>query len=545
MPEPSDLGELVRTFRHNAGLTLEDLSVRSGVSVRALSDMERGHSRKPHARTVAALATALGVPDDERKLLLGAARGGRARPAPAPLCELPPDIPDFTGRAAALAVVTTALRGRSAPVVIAGAAGIGKTALAVRSAYASRTEFPDGRLFCDLRGSDSEPLDPYVVQLRLMRAVGVDVDRIPAHPTDRGQLLRRTLRERKMLLLLDNAADEAQVRGLLPDPGGTVALITSRRKLGGLDRARRLALCPLSDADAAAMLRAVIEPDATARPEPELERWVARLCGNYPLALRIAGNRLLSRPGWTIETMARLLADEESRLDHLSAGDLQIRTAFSVSYGQLDPTTRLVFRRLALVPGPDAGVAVASVLTELPAHEVGKRLDDLVELGLLMSVTDQRAGFHDLIRLFAQEQLMAEDSHADVEAARRRLVSWLLATARGAAGWFQPSRQAEDDQSDPQTVFYEPVSAQRWLEVEGENWLGALRLAFAMGDHSAIVRTVEALQPFSRMWVNWRYWPEVFRLSVSAASALGDRELSERHGRYCVRAEAARQAQGM
>ncbi|HEY4419196.1 MAG TPA: helix-turn-helix domain-containing protein [Pseudonocardia sp.] len=545
MAEPAELGELVRAFRHAAGLTLEDLAERSGVSVRAISDMERGRSRNPQARTVMSLADALRLPENDRKLLLSAARTGRSRPAPAPLCELPPDIPDFTGRSAELATLASALvdrRGRPGPLVISGAGGLGKTALAVRAAYSTRGEFPDGRLFVDLRGSDPEPLDPYVVQFRLLRALGVDAEIIPALHTDRTQVLRRVLDDRRVLLLLDNAADEAHIRRLLPGPGGSAALITSRRTLTGLEHARRVTLGPFSDADADGMLRAVIEHGSD--PAPALIRTVAQLCGNYPLALRIAGNRMLSRPGWTLETLVNRLADEESRLDHLSAGDLQIRAAFSVSYSQLEPTTRLVFRRLALVPGPDTGAALGSVLTELPVHEVDRRVDDLIELGLLVSAADQRAGFHDLIRLFAREQLVAEDTRDAVEAARRRLVSWLLATARAAGSWFQPTRQRSPEPSGLPTDFPDPVSAQRWLEAESENWLGALRLALARADYPTVVSTAEALQGFSSRWVNWRHWPEVFALSAEAAERLGGRHRSGMRGEYLTQAEAARQADG-
>ncbi|GAA1223911.1 helix-turn-helix domain-containing protein [Pseudonocardia alaniniphila] len=547
MAESAELGELVRAFRHAAGMTLEDLAERSGVSVRAISDMERGRSRNPQARTVMALADALRLPDDDRKLLLHAARTGRSRPAPAPLCELPPDIPDFTGRSAELATLTSALvdrDGRPAPIVISGAGGLGKTALAVRAACSTRGEFPDGRLFVDLRGSDPEPLDPYVVQFRLLRALGVDAERIPSLHTDRTQVLRRVVADRRVLLLLDNAADEAHIRRLLPGPGGSAALITSRRTLAGLEHARRVTLGPFSDADADGMLRAVVEHDSAANPAPALIRSVAQLCGNYPLALRIAGNRMLSRPGWTLETLVNRLADEESRLDHLSAGDLQIRAAFSVSYGQLEPTTRLVFRRLALVPGPDTGAALASVLTELPVHEVDRRLDDLIELGLLVSAADQRAGFHDLIRLFAREQLVAEDTREAVEAARRQMVSWLLATARVAGSWFQPNRQRSPEPSDLAMAFPDLASAQRWLEAESENWLGALRQALGTADYTAVVSTVDALQGFSSRWVNWRHWPEVFTLSTTAAEKLGDPYKSAKHGEGLAQAEAARLTDG-
>lgn len=416
------LGRMLRRLRHTSGLTLEALAERSGVSVRTISDIERGRSLEPQSRTVRALADALGVTGPDRAALYEVSRAADdPLPAePAPLCLLPPDLPDFVGRDTELTRLAGLLGATpAATVVISGPGGLGKTVLAVRAASATGARFADGRLYADLRGPDDDAPDPYDLQERLLRALGAD--RIPADRDDRRDVLAHTLTGRRVLLVLDNARDEAQVRPLLPPGGGTPALITSRRALTGLPGATHVRIGPLPDQDAVEMLRAVVRADEGA--DEELHR-VARLCGNYPLALRIAGSRLLTRPGWTLATLSDRLADPERRLDRLSAGDLRIRAAFAASYDRLGPAEQLVFRRLALVPGPDADAGLVAAAAGMPVAEVEDRLDELVEAELVLSRPGRRTGLHDLVRLFAREQLRRHDSAAAIRDAVDRIARW-------------------------------------------------------------------------------------------------------------------------
>jgi transcriptional regulator with XRE-family HTH domain len=415
------LGRMLRKLRHTTGLTLEALAERSGVSVRTISDIERGRSLEPQSRTVRALADALGVTGPDRAALHEVSRttDEPVPDEPAPLCLLPPDLPDFVGRDAELTRIAGLLAATPpATVVISGSGGLGKTVLAVRAASTTGVRFADGRLFADLRGLDDTALDPYDLQERLLRALGTEPDRIPADPGARRDALARTLTGRRVLLVLDNARDEAQVRPLLPPGSSTSALITSRRALTGLAGATHVRVGPLTDRDAVEMLRAVVRAGAGA--DEDLHR-VARLCGNYPLALRIAGSRLLTRPGWTLATLSDRLADPERRLDRLSAGDLQIRATFALSYDRLDPADQLVFRRLALIPGPDADAGLVAAAAGIPVAEVENRLDELAEAGLVLSRPGRRAGLHDLIRLFARDQLRRHDSAVTIRAADDRV----------------------------------------------------------------------------------------------------------------------------
>ncbi|MEU8814778.1 helix-turn-helix domain-containing protein [Actinoplanes sp. NPDC048796] len=366
------LGGLVRGFRLVAGLTLEALAARSGVSVRAISDIERGKSLEPQSRTVRALADALEVSDADRTALYEAARPSAAE-AP-PLCLLPADLPDFTGRAAELATLDELMR-PGATVVVCGPSGMGKTALAVHAAHGACDRFPGGRLFADLEG-----LDTALALSRLLRACGVQPAAIPSALEDRADLLRQTLAERPRLLVLDNAEDEARIRPLLPGDGVTTVVITSWWPLAGLTSATRVRLRPFGDADAVAMLRAVTHATSLVGDDAAL-REVARLCGNYPLALRIAGSRLTSRPGWTAATLAERLADPARRLDRLVAGDLRVRDAFDATCARLSPASHAALEALAR----DEPVDAVDALDELAEAGlvIGRHLHDLLRLYLL------------------------------------------------------------------------------------------------------------------------------------------------------------------
>ncbi|MFF1901925.1 ATP-binding protein [Kitasatospora sp. NPDC058218] len=546
-PEPPALGPLLRAHRHDAGLTLEELAEGSGVSGRAIGDMERGHSRGPQARTVQALATALGLGPADTEALLDAARAGRRRhsatEAPG-LCDLPPAVPDFTGREAETGwLARTAGAPAGPPVsIVSGAPGLGKTALVVHTGARLADRFADGCFFVDLRGLDTEPVAPHDALGRLLRALGVRERDLPGETDERRGLYRRLMRERQALVVLDNAAHEAQVRALLPGPGQGRVWVTSRRTLAGIEHARRLVLAPLPVGAATALLGAILAqredeaagaggPTGTDGSEPAALARIAELCGHLPLALRIAGNRLLSRPAWSADGLAERLGDEDLRLQRLTAGDLRIRSAFRLSYEQLSEPVRRLFRRLALVPGADFDTGAGAALTGLRPDVVEEMLDELLDLGLLGHTVGDRLLFHDLLRLYARERLQEEENPQEVAAAEAALHRWLLDTAAAAGQWFQPGPSPADRATAP-AGFGSARAAQAWLEVESANWLAALRVAAAAGRHDEVVRTAESMHWFSDRWTNWGHWPTVFGLSRTAAHALGDDVLAATHANY-------------
>ncbi|MGV9306332.1 helix-turn-helix domain-containing protein [Nonomuraea sp. NPDC003727] len=523
----SEFGLLLRRLRQEAELTLEELSAVSGVSARAISDMERGHSRGPQRRTVDALADALKLDGERRTALTDAAKAGRPRPTgPAPgSCELPRGVGDFTGRAAELLQLRRLAEQAGAPAAsiatVSGTGGIGKTALAVHAAGQLAGLFPDGRYYLDLRGMDATPLPPAVALSRLLKALGVPENAIPGEEEERAGHYRVLLRERSCLIVLDNVAHESQVRPLLPPDGAAMAIVTSRRTLAGLEGVRQIPLAPLSGEETVGLLRAIVGEERSGSDATGLAR-LAELSGRLPLAVRIVGNRLQSRPGWTPSQLAGRLDDEERRLESLAAGDLAVAAAFALSYEQLSGTARLVFRRLALAAAPDFGVALTAILSETEPEEAEDALEELVELGLLQSPYVARYRFHDLVRLYARAQLAKEESIEAQHGARRRMESWLLDMAVVAGRWFEPGYGAPPPGWRSLIELGSREEAGNWLREEGTAWLEALRSAAHQGEHATVVEVAESMHWFSDQWMSWGHWREIFELSSDAARAMGD-----------------------
>ncbi|MFD6444905.1 helix-turn-helix domain-containing protein [Promicromonospora sp. NPDC060204] len=527
----AQFGPLLRSLRQAAQLTIEDLSHASGVSVRAVGDMERGVSRGPQRRTVQALADALGLDAGQQAELADAARAGRPRTTDEPAQRasafgLPRGLADFVGRAAELEALCDLARTASAegPVPVAvvhGAAGLGKTSCAVRAAELLADDFPDGQVYVDLRGVDPEPLPTAEALRRLLLAVGLDPRAIADDEQERAGQLRAALSERRFLVVLDNAADEAQVRPLLPGEGAGMAIVTSRRTLGGLDDVARIALAPLSQEESAELLRAVAGDAGTAAsPGDSAEAVrVAQLCGHLPLALRIAGTRLASRPGWTMRHLAERLSDEDRRLANLAVGDVGVEAAFALSYLALSEGAKRCFRRLALVPAVDLGVPIAAVLTEADLYDAEDELEHLVELGLLQHEGVDRYRFHDLIRLYAGQRLREEETPGDRAAAERRMTDWLLETATTAGRVFEAGGDAPPAVGAGLVPLSTPKAARAWLEAEQETWLAALRRAAAAERDEQVAALGEAMRWYAADNQHWgREWLEVFGLTRAAAA---------------------------
>ncbi|MFB7781045.1 ATP-binding protein [Streptomyces bauhiniae] len=545
-------GALLRELRLAKSLTIEALAEASGVSVRGIGALERGQRAAPQRRTVAALAGGLGLDDTEQERLLAAAGAGRAPGySPVGVRSFPRGLDDFVGRTDELTLLEAlvgprapqpagkhgpeAARGttETCPIVVAihGAPGAGKTTFALRAARQLARRFPDGQFLVDLRGTDDNPPSPAELMVRVLKALGVpDRDLVKAGVHAHPAVYRQILADRRCLLVLDNAYDEAQVRPLLPGSGSTLALVTSRRMLTGLDGVHRLPLGRLEPAESAALLASLVGTERAAA-EPEALKEVARLCGHLPLALRVAGNWLATRTGWSIRRLADRLAREERRLDALSAGDVQVTSAFDLSYRRLTPTAARLYRRLALVPGPDVGAACAARLTGQDVYEAEDTLEELVEAGLLGSTGD-RYRLHDLLALYSRGRLTAEERAEDIESARRSMFRWLLETAIVAGRWYEPDRGFPPSSGQDTVDFPNADKAREWLQTEAANWLGALRSAAADGDHATVVEVAESLHWFSDQWIFWGHWPEVFGTAARSAEALGDPLLLATHLNY-------------
>lgn len=510
-------GQLLLRHRRAAGMTQEDLAEASGVSVRALRDLERGRAQAAQRRSAEALADALGLGGQERDQFLSTARDGRRRsPRPRPVtAALPPALPDLVGRERDLRRLCAEAIAGAATIAVVGRPGVGKTALAVSAAHGLRAQFPDGCFAVDLRGMDDQPVSPRAALDRLLRALGVPPSEIPASEADQSDLYRTVLDGRRVLVLLDNAADEAQVRPLLAAAPGCLTLVTCRRTLAGLEAARWLWLEPLADA-AAVELLATIAGQERVRTEPEAAAELVELCESLPLAVRIAGNRLATRPHWSLAYLLGQLRDERTRLSSLSAGDLQVRSAFEMSYRRLSPGARLVFRRLAALPGADFGAELAQVATRLSEPGVHLHLDELADASLLqVTPVEGRYQFHDLLRLFATERWEAEEKPEERERVTHDVLDHLLTVASSAGMVFFPESDSDGTLSRDE--------AAEWLAREESNWIAAQREAARLGRHRQVAELAKAMHWYSDGHWMGVPWDEVFGLGVDAARALGDR----------------------
>ncbi|WP_079166063.1 helix-turn-helix domain-containing protein [Streptomyces sp. NRRL S-31] len=543
-PPPGDFGQRLRLLRARAGVSQEALSQAAGVSVRALADMERGRTRGPQRRTVQALAEALGLDEVEAAALEESAALGRPRPrtdavpaAPGALT-LPRDIRDFTARDAALAGLLELARdagpSRSVVTVVAGQPGLGKTAFAVHAAHRLAPHFPDGQFALDLHGMDAEPTTPRDALARLLRAMGIDDAAIPAGTDERAGLWRSLAAGRRLLLLLDNAVDESQVGPLLPGTGPSLTIVTSRNALAGLESVHRCDLALLRREEAVELLTRILGPERV-RAEAQAARDLADLCGHLPLAVRIAGQRLLSRPHERLGKLVARLAAEGRRLDGLEAGSLRVRAAFALSYRQLPAGSRTFLRRAALAAGPDFSPETGALLAGLSYDEAMACAEELTDAGLLQSdPAAERYHFHDLLRLYAAEQVEAEDAPEARDAALDRTARWMLRRATAAALHFDVDhdRTAPSGDPDPEGAPAGREEARAWLEAERAQWLAALRRAHDTGWHREVLDTAAAMHWFSDLNQHWEQWVEVFQRSAGSARALGSRQEEAVHLNY-------------
>jgi DNA-binding SARP family transcriptional activator len=347
------------------------------------------------------------------------------------VCQLPPDIADFTGRQAecdrlAELLVSADETRAVAVAVVSGLAGVGKTSIALHVAHALRGRFPDGQLYVQLGGTSMSPRRPGEVLGEVLRALGVAVGSIPRETAARSALLRSCLADRRVLLVADDAASAAQVRTLLPGTAGCAAVITSRDRLAGL-AASHLYLKSLPPGEAVEMLGRIAGEHRVAA-DPAAAAGLVAACGHLPLAVRIVGARLITRPSWPVATLAALMANERRRLDELSVGDLDVRAAIELSYQPLPARARRAFRLLAL-EGPSCFAAwVVQVL--IGSGDTADIVDLLVGKSMLgaggVDATGQpRYRLHDLLLDYAGQQLAGEPQRERAAAFERLLHAWL------------------------------------------------------------------------------------------------------------------------
>ncbi|MWA05157.1 tetratricopeptide repeat protein [Actinomadura sp. LD22] len=466
--------------------------------------------------------------------------GDRVRPERP--SQLPPAVPDFTGRGdqidSMLALLSAGDGDEPVSVpAVAGMGGIGKTALAVHIAHRVRDAFPGGQLFVDLRGAERDPADPAEVLGRFLRALGVNAAAVPESPGERAALYRSILADRRILVVLDNAADETQVEPLLPGGRLSRAVITSRTRLTALPGARLIELDVLPPAQSLDLLAHIAGRDRLAA-EPQAAAELAGMCGHLPLALRVAGARLAAKAHWSIAGFVRRMR-EQGRLDELTQRGLSVRTTLHLSYRGLGAEARRLYRLLGLLDAPDFACWTAAALLDRPPAEVAELLETLVDAQLLEARLPGakvrpavpgtvRYRFHDLVRDHARELCREQDAPDERAAALRRALGGLLALTdrvvdlvtgggdRLAAG------RAVRYPLDEAVVRGTLAQAPDWFEAERFGLTTAVRQAARLGEEALAweiaVRSAILFQPAHYT----DDWQQVIADALPVVRAAGD-----------------------
>jgi tetratricopeptide (TPR) repeat protein len=462
-----------------------------------------------------------------------------APPLPTVPRQLSAAVTDFTGRAAELQVLTAiadkAAAGAAGTVVICaigGTAGVGKTALALHWAHQVAERFGDGQLYVNLRGfgPSRTPVTPEEAIRGFLHAIGVPAERIPATPDGRERLYRSLLADRRMLVVLDNARDEQQVRPLLPAGPGTLVLVTSRNQLAGLaaaDGARLVSLDVLGHAEAVQLLKTRIGTVRSAA-EPEAVAEIAALCACLPLALAVAAARAAARPRFPLSALAAELRDTAARLDALDSGDAaaDIRAVFSWSYRQLSSAAARMFRLLALHPGPDISAAASASLAGVERPVARRLLGELTRAHMITESWSARYAYHDLLRAFAAGQARDRESDQERAAAVGRVLDHYLHTARTAALLLYPPHERVDLAPPGAGVIPEPFGdhrrARAWFEAEHRVLLATSALAAESGSDRHAWQIPWAMMPYLQTRGHNEEWAATQRTALAAATRLRD-----------------------
>lgn len=468
--------------------------------------------------------------------------GPASPPEPRPM-QLPADIADFTGREVHVrqlcSLLSAAGRNDDSPgavpvALVAGAGGLGKTTLAVHAAHRMRGEYPDGQLYVDLQGAGPQPLMPADVLARFLRDLGVKGAEIPPSEEERAALFRTRLNGRRVLLLLDNARDAAQVRPLLPGSAASAVIVTSRSRLSDLVGGGLVHLDVLDDSEALALFSRIVGSDrAAAEPDATAELLVA--CAGLPLAIRISAARLAARSSWTIRSLADRICDEHRRLDELRVGDLAVRASFEVSFASLPASVTpggvapaRAFRVLGLWQGPSIVLSAAAALLGEPEEKVADVLEFLVDAHLLESSAPDCYSFHDLLRVYAAERAVAEEPEQSRQESVARIAAWYLHTSSAANAVVAPSR--ENVALDPLPPGCHPLaftdigSALEWCQRERGNIVAATQQAAGAGLHDVAWKLpVAVLSCFNRLSFRTE-WVSSHLIALSSARRAGNRQ---------------------
>ena len=509
---------------------------------------------------VVGLATALGVQAAPLREMFDAAVAGSGAPEPAHpggrpatdpprtqppdptgssigvLRQLPADLSTFTGRAEQLrqliesagATMEDASAGNTPTTVvisaIEGMGGVGKTQLALHAAHelARSGRFGDLQLYANLRGFDHEhaPADPSAVLDAFLRQLEVPAPRIPPSRAERAAMFRDRLHGKHALIVLDNAADEAQVRDLIPAAAGCLVLLTSRRTLAGLDGATTHLLDVFDESEAVELLGRIAGPKRVAE-EPEAAAAVVRACGFLPLAISLAAARLRTRPSWTVADLAERLHDGD--IEAMRIGDRSLERVFDLSYRSLSEPVRRTFRLLGLFPGRDFSVSAAAALTGSSMAETASIMEDLLDEHLLEQRVPSRYEFHDLIGSYARRCALADETSAEREEALERLLLWYAHSADNATAAIAPlADRAVLRPSRYRATFESRDQAMDWSRRELHNVIACIHEGRLRGQLELAWQTAGSMWAYLRVTSMWDVALACFTVGLQAAEDSGD-----------------------
>lgn len=474
---------------------------------------------------------------------------------------LPRDIPGFTGREAELSRLYATLEHATTAIAIAavdGMAGIGKSALALHAAHQLADRYPDGRLYLHLHAHDPNrpPLDPADGLETLLRLIGEDPQRIPATVEERAALWRTRLANRRALIVLDDVADSRQVGPFLPGASGCLVLITSRRRLTGLDGVRPISLEVLEPGEAALLFRRIVGDDR--RLDVQAVKELIRACGYLPLAVAIMANQLRHRPARGASDLLNRLARASDQLAEIHAGDTDLSRAFDLSYRALSPARRRAFRRLSLYVGDDLTIDAVAALIGCDRTEAEDAVEELIDYHLVQEPHSGRIRFHDLLRAYAAAQAEAEEPD-EVPRAVRRLLDFYLHTADRADRCLYPHRrrnQISHDVDQPlitAPTVQDPRRAQEWLAAERINLLACADYAASHGSPAHAVLLSQTLATYLERSAHWQDAARLHQIAHRICQQTGDRAgeahadlelclIHSRTGSYATALEHARHA---
>ncbi|QMU69811.1 tetratricopeptide repeat protein [Streptacidiphilus sp. P02-A3a] len=535
---PGEFAGALREQRKRARMTQQELADAAGVSLRTVSDLERGVATTPQRETVRLLGDALSLIGVQRARFETAARGRplEAVPAAAALAmrSLPRDVASFTGRQRELDQLTNSALAAGGVVgihAIGGMAGVGKTAFAVHAAHRLAARFPGGQIFLPLHGHTpgQQPVAPADALASLLLATGVSPAQIPHDIEARAALWRDRVADKPLLLVLDDAAGSEQVQLLLPGTGGSLVLVTSRRHLSALDDAITLSLDTLPPGDAAALLVRLAGRPGLSPGDPGVGE-ISGLCGYLPLAVGMMARQLRHHPAWTAAGRAAELASARDRLGLMETENLSVAAAFDLSYADLTEDQQRLFRYLGLHPGTDVDGYAAAALVGNTVPDGRRGLEALYDQYLLTEPAQGRYRLHDLLREHARALADRLDPYRNRDAAVDRLLDYYQHTAATANSHITrrlgPVPTADGGQPGSAPALTDQRQALAWARAERANLLNCLDHAAAVGQRArvtALTAGVSGLLLCDGPWVD-----AVARhtAAVAAAQQLGD-QLSE------------------